>query len=141
MKYRERLSESKDSFQEEHMQKVHRDRMIIMSSAAFLFLALAAVFVLAYTFRLRSRNNRILKELDETKNNYFTNVAHEFRTPITVIRSAASEIFRSSPDDSSVKDDASDILKHSDSLLNLVNQVLDITRMTSSIAPDPVWRH
>lgn len=169
LKYLERFSESRDSFQEErrrndiselragyereknrnelrmlqeeHMQKVHRDRMIIMSSAAFLFLALAAVFVLAYAFRLRSRNNRILKELDETKNNYFTNVAHEFRTPITVIRSAASEIFRSSPDDSSVKDDASDILKHSGYLLNLVNQVLDITRMTSSIAPAPVWRH
>lgn len=169
LKYLERFSESKDSFQEEkrrndiselragyereksrtelrmlqeeHMQKAHRDRMIILSSVAFLFLALTAVFVLAYAFRLRSRNNRMLKELDETKNNYFTNVAHEFRTPITVIRSAASEIFRSSPDDSSVKDDASDILKHSDSLLNLVNQVLDITRMTSSIAPAPVWRH
>lgn len=123
-----------------HRQELHRDRIILTSSLIVTLLAVIAIVFLTYSVRMRSRNNRMLKELNQTKNNYFTNVAHEFRTPLTVIRSAADAIKRETSEDSPVWEDADDVLRHSSSLLELVNQVMDIARMTSDIAPDPVWR-
>lgn len=125
--------------QEIHKQKIRRDRMFLGSMLFILIFAILAIIFLVSSLRLRSRNNRILKELNQTKSNYFTNVAHEFRTPLTVILSAADSI-RANSEDDGMKNDASDISRHSKDLLNLVNQVLDIAKMTSGIAPDPVWR-
>ena len=125
--------------QEAHSQKEIRDRMMRVSLLVFLALAVLTIVFLVYSLHLRSRNNQILKELDKTKNNYFTNIAHEFRTPLTIIKSAARGISDRSDDDS-LKDDASDIIRHSNGLLSLVNQVLDIAKLTSGLAPAPVWR-
>ena len=136
---REKVQAQIRQMQDAHLQKERRDKMILGSTAAILALAVLAIAFLVYSLRLRSRNNLILKELDKTKNNYFTNVAHEFRTPLTIIQSAARSISGNVEEDS-LKDDASDIARHSKDLLNLVNQVLDIAKMTSGLAPDPVWR-
>lgn len=125
--------------QESHRQKRRRDRLALISTVVILVLAILTIMFLIYSLRMRSRNNRILRELDQTKNNYFTNIAHEFRTPLTVILSAARGIRKNAPDEETVSD-AADIISHSEGLLNLVNQVLCIARMTSRIAPDPVWR-
>lgn len=136
---RERNSNEIKHIKEAHSQKLRRDRIILIStSIALVFAALAIVF-LVYYLRQRSRNNRILKAMDNTKNNYFTDIAHEFRTPLTIILSAAHSI-RDNIDDEGMKRDADDISRHSRGLLNLVNQILDIAKMTSGLAPDPVWR-
>lgn len=136
---REKNMAQMQQMQEAHSLKEFRERMMRLSLIIFLALAVLTIVFLIYSLRLRSRNNQILKELDKTKNNYFTNVAHEFRTPLTIIQSAARSIYDNAEDDS-LKDDASDITRHSKDLLNLVNQVLDIAKMTSGLAPDPVWR-
>ena len=136
---REKNMAQMQQMQEAHSLKEFRERMMRLSLIIFLALAVLTIVFLIYSLRLRSRNNQILKELDKTKNNYFTNVAHEFRTPLTIIQSAARSISDNAEDDS-LKDDASDITRHSKDLLNLVNQVLDIAKMTSGLAPDPVWR-
>lgn len=122
-----------------HQQKERRDRALFVGALTFLLLAVLAIGFLVYSLRLRSSKNRILNELNRTKNNYFTNIAHEFRTPLTIIQSAANSI-SDNTEDESLKDDASDIVRHSKELLNLVNQVLDIAKMTSGLAPDLVWR-
>ena len=136
---REKNMAQMQQMQEAHSLKEFRERMMRLSLIIFLALAVLTIVFLIYSLRLRSRNNQILKELDKTKNNYFTNVAHEFRTPLTIIQSAARSIYDNAEDDS-LKDDASDITRHSKDLLNLVNQVLYIAKMTSGLAPDPVWR-
>ncbi len=125
--------------QKEHAAKLYRDKRLIGGIVVFLVLSLVAIVLLVYSLRLRSRNSRILKELDKTKNSYFTNIAHEFRTPLTVILSAANQL-RNSADNEVAKADASDIITHSESLLNLVNQILGIAKMESSVAAEPVWR-
>lgn len=128
-----------------HLRKTHqhdmrRRNMMLWGGMGILLLALLTIVILVYALLLRSRNHKMLKNLDKTKNNYFTNIAHEFRTPLTVIMSAARHIYKTASDDLFLKEDARDILVQSDDMLNLVNQVLDIARMTSGLAPDPVWR-
>ena len=136
---REKSQHEIEMMRESHLHKEHRDRMLLSSALAVLALAAVAIVFLFYSLRLRSRNNQILRELDKTKNNYFTDLAHEFRTPLTIIHSASRSIIDNALDEG-MKEDASDISRHSKCLLNLVNQVLDVAKMTSGLAPDPVWR-
>lgn len=126
--------------QQEHTASINREKQIVVSEMIFLVLAILVIVFLVYSLRLRSHNNRILKELDQTKNNYFTNLTHEFRTPLTIILSAANSLKRNAENEID-KTNASDIITQSQSLLNLVNQILGVAKMTSAIAPDPICRH
>lgn len=137
---REKSQHEMELLRDAHRQEVLRDRQLLFGSVITIICAFMAIMLLVYYLRLRSRNNAILKALDETKSNYFTNVAHEFRTPLTIISSAARSIQDNAADEG-LKEDAADISRHSDALLDLVNQVLDVAKMTSGIAPDPVWRN
>ena len=129
-----------------HIQKIHledsrRKNMMLMGAIIILVLSILTICVFGYANLLRSRNYRILKDLEKTKNNYFTNIAHEFRTPLTVILSAARSIRANAAENVDIQEDSKDIVTHSTELLSLVNQVLDVAKMTSGIAPDPVWRN
>jgi signal transduction histidine kinase/CheY-like chemotaxis protein len=71
-----------------------------------------------------------LQQLDVLKTRLYTNITHEFRTPLTVIMGMASEI------DESVKDPSSPIVKavrliqrNSKNLLRLINQLLDLAKL------------
>lgn len=123
-----------------HRQETRRKNMQLYGLMIIVFLTAVGMAGLIYMLKLRSRNQAILKELDQTRSNYFTNIAHEFRTPLTVILSAARSIHENTLEDDS-REDSKDILIHSKELLELVNQVLEVARMTSSIAPAPVWRN
>lgn len=123
-----------------HQQEVHRNRMLLVSVLVILFLAAVGIAVLVYALWLRSRNHKMLKELDQTRNNYFTVMAHEFRTPLTVIMAAARSLGANASDEVAVKEDSKDILVQSQELMTLVNQILEVAKMTSGIAPAPVWR-
>ena len=130
-----------EAMRKAHDQENRRKNMILSSVLLTLLLAAVIIAILFYALRLRSRNQKILRELDSTKNNYFVNIAHEFRTPLTVILSAARSIRDNASEDIGIQEDSQDIITHSKELLNLVGQVLDVAKMTSGIAPDPVWRH
>ncbi|MDX1607060.1 MAG: histidine kinase dimerization/phospho-acceptor domain-containing protein, partial [Candidatus Competibacterales bacterium] len=82
----------------------------------------------AYT-ELREANER-LKELDRMKDEFVATVSHELRTPLTSIR-AFSEILLGSPDMSQEQRDEflGIIVKESERLTRLINQVLDMAKM------------
>ncbi len=64
-----------------------------------------------------------LREVDELKNRLYTNITHEFRTPLTVIMGMANEI-----GDERVK---KLINRNSENLLRLINQILDLSKLES----------
>ncbi|MDT0555194.1 hybrid sensor histidine kinase/response regulator transcription factor [Patiriisocius hiemis] len=70
-----------------------------------------------------------LKKLDEFKNRLFTNISHEFRTPLTLI-SGPIENQLSKPD---LKKEDREVLtmveRNAGRLLNLVNQILDLSKL------------
>lgn len=70
-----------------------------------------------------------LEELDATKSRFFTNISHELRTPLTVIRGMATEL-KEHPD--GIREREVDmIFRNTESLLQLVNQMLDLRKLES----------
>lgn len=70
-----------------------------------------------------------LKEMDEIKSRFFTNISHEFRTPLTVITGMATQI-KKQPTQWMEKG-IELIQRNSNQLLNLINQILDLRKLES----------
>ena len=88
----------------------------------------------AATASLMAANNR-LKELDRLKDDFIATVTHELRTPLTSIR-AFSEILQDHPelDEEQRTQFVSIIVKESERLTRLINQVLDLAKLESGNA-------
>lgn len=69
-----------------------------------------------------------LRELDEFKSRFFINLTHELRTPLTLILGPARQIYTRETD-SQTKADALTIKSNADRLLNLINQLLDLSKL------------
>ncbi|HET7597831.1 MAG TPA: ATP-binding protein, partial [Burkholderiales bacterium] len=88
----------------------------------------------AATEELRRANQR-LQELDRLKDDFISTVTHELRTPLTSIR-AFSEILNDHPDlDAGQRHKfLGIIIKESERLTRLINQVLDLAKIESGNA-------
>ena len=88
----------------------------------------------AATNELREVNRR-LQELDRMKDDFISTVTHELRTPLTSIR-AFSEILRDNPELDLQQRERflGIIIKESERLTRLINQVLDLAKLESSNA-------
>ncbi|OGU77338.1 MAG: hypothetical protein A2V93_11875 [Ignavibacteria bacterium RBG_16_34_14] len=71
-----------------------------------------------------------LQEVDEIKTRFFTNISHEFRTPLTLILGPVKQIIERIKDEKT-KDELSIVHKNANKLLELVNQLLDISKLES----------
>ncbi len=79
--------------------------------------------------RLVEQEARQLKELDEVKSRFFTNISHEFRTPLTVISGMASQV-KLNP--GQWLDEGMELIqRNSSQLLSLINQILDLRKLES----------
>ena len=70
------------------------------------------------------QNNK-LKELDNLKTTFFTNISHEIRTPLTLITGPFQQLAEKYPGDKLIPL----IQRNTDRLLTLVNQILDISKL------------
>lgn len=69
-----------------------------------------------------------LQELDKLKTNFFTNISHEFRTPLTLILGQAKQILNQS-EQNKFKERIEIIYQNGKKLKNLTDQVLDLSRI------------
>lgn len=69
-----------------------------------------------------------MHELDMMKIRFFTNVSHEFRTPLTLILTPLDKLIRQGQD-ADLKNQHQLIHRNAKRLLNLVNQLLDFRKM------------
>ena len=70
-----------------------------------------------------------LQKLDEMKSRFFTNISHEFRTPLTIISGMVTQI-RQHPEQWMEKG-MELIHRNTKQLLNLINQILDLRKLES----------
>lgn len=82
-----------------------------------------------------------LKEMDEFKSRFFTNISHEFRTPLTVILGTTERLTADNlPEELGVgrlterdsKNGLELIQRSGENLLRLVNQILDLAKLESN---------
>lgn len=106
------------------------------SNLAYLLYILFAIgiFILFYKFqidrKLEQQEANRLRELNSLKNKLYTNITHEFRTPITVILGMVQTLKdKMTISDSNSKNAVEMIERNSNSLLNLVNQMLDLSKL------------
>lgn len=110
------------------------------SSFAFVCYALLIVAALVIVRTLIVRRERMnfrvqqekleaqrMHELDEMKIRFFTNVSHEFRTPLTLILAPLENMLQSSSPDQ--RTHLQVIQRNAKRLLNLVNQLLDFRKV------------
>ena len=72
------------------------------------------------------------KELNKIQMNYFSNVAHEFRTPLTMIAGPAQQLSESESIAGQDKKLVDIIRRNATWLLSLVNQLLDFNRISNN---------
>lgn len=114
-------------------------RATLVAFIVVVVLATVAIAFLWYVLRTRSRRQQLQRDAEQMRTRFFTNVTHEFRTPLTVILSAAQDTLRLSPEDSDIHRNATDIMRHGKGLLDLINQMIDIAKMTAIGRRDMQW--
>ncbi len=106
--------------------------------AYLIYLAMASATVwFIYRNRLRQKIEHQealrLREMDEFKGRFFTNITHEFRTPLTVILGMTERLTadggRLTEEDAKGK--LSLVKRNGENLLRLINQILDLAKLES----------
>jgi len=114
------------------------------SNAAYLIYFVLFFTMLYYSIRIslkkyKKRNEEQQKlfevekerELYEAKVDFFTDIAHEIRTPVTLISGPLESIIEMDIPDEDVKKNLSYIKQNTNNLLELINQLLDFRKVDS----------
>ena len=135
------------TLQQKELDNKHSQLVVLIIFASVLFLSL--LFWLRYLLRIRKLNNALVKEqsalletnrnlevakeraekADKMKSNFIANISHEIRTPLNAIVGFTSLLGDSSAEERSEYIQV--INNNSDLLLNLVSDVLDLSRLES----------
>ena len=134
-------------------EKIEKQQILIVAIAVVSILLIFMAF-LFYRYLLRKKRQMMQKELLESKEIFFTNITHEFRTPLTIIQAAAQDILTScsttgsSDSEPEAKksqelcENAQDIIKNGESLLSLINEILEVARLSSGkTLSSPAMQH
>ena len=100
------------------------------------FLIVGAFYLMIDTRRKREKEhniakliNRKEKEVYNAKINYFTNITHEIRTPLTLIKMPLDKLIAKGAYTPESEKDLRTIQANTDRLLSLTNQLLDMRKM------------
>ena len=86
------------------------------------------------TIRLRQQEADQLRAVDTIKTNFFTNITHEFRTPLTLILAPTEQMASENPDPKNHRR-LQTIEQNAHQLLGLINQLLDLSKLEASAMP------
>ena len=90
-------------------------------------------WLLRARLQLEQREAERLKELDAVKTSLYTNITHEFRTPLTVILGANDQIAQEP--EQWVQPGTEMIRRNGQQLLNLINQMLELRKLETGNMP------
>ncbi|WP_460672938.1 ATP-binding protein [Larkinella ripae] len=84
--------------------------------------------------QLRQKETDQLRAVDRIKTNFFTNITHEFRTPLTLILGPTEQMLQSQLDVDNQRR-ASVVEQQAQHLLRLINQLMDLSKLEASVMP------
>ena len=124
-------------------------KMQIWSQILLLLMAAAVIGTLWYANRMRGRTQRLMRQVEETRSLFFTNVVHQLRSPLSAIMGAIDGIVdivkdgkatRSGAEMTTLHENADVIERQGNNLLMLVDRILEVGSVRSAIK-EPDWRH
>ncbi|ULB34692.1 ATP-binding protein [Proteiniphilum propionicum] len=115
-------------------------RTIIYASGISLILLVFLLIALFYSYMERTRSNKILRDMYSARTSFFTNITHQFRTPLTVILGLSNHMQSES---NLTQHESKAYLKAIDRqgahLLTLTNQLLSMSKINSG-SDNPKWQ-
>lgn len=111
--------------------------------AYFMYVVLIILGIMGLVHYLNLRNRKIQRrkmyifeqekerELYRSKINFFTNVAHEIRTPLSLIKAPLDHVVMTETVSETMKENLQIMSKNTERLLNLTNQLLDFRKTES----------
>ena len=109
-----------------------------IANAAYLILLLAIIWAgfryqrrrmaLQHLAALNQKEVERLQSMDDFKNRFFAYIAHEFKTPLTIIMGTGEQLKRFLVSDNG-KQYQQTILREGNNMLNLINELIDVTRL------------
>lgn len=116
----------------EHERAERRIENVTFAVIALLLLGFFSFFL--YIQRIQRRNHKELKKMSSMRETFFTNITHEFRTPLTLILGLSQDLQQEESEQ--IRERAESIERQGQGLLTLINQLLDISKIKSSVG-DP----
>lgn len=107
--------------------------------ALFIILSAAIIGLLLYSQRMKAKSHQALKKMSRMRETFFTNITHEFRTPLTVLLGLSRDIIHDEKATEDIVRKAAVIERQGNSLLTLINQLLDIAKVKASVG-NADWR-
>lgn len=81
---------------------------------------------------LQQKETTQLKLMDEMKSRFFSNITHEFKTPLSLIISPLEQINKDRKTSPAIKKKLSGIQHNANQLLHLINQLLDLSKIEAN---------
>lgn len=107
-------------------QQKRNQRNILLGGIGITSVAGIFLFLL---YRNRQKTHARLKELDTAKTNFFANISHEFRTPLTLIQGPIQEKLEQPGLSKKERSSLEMIDRNNQRLLELVDQLLDLSKI------------
>ena len=129
-----------DELLEKSIEHQRQNLLILIAGAALTLLLIAIISFVVYAYRMRGKINQNLRRQQKTRESFFTNVTHEFRTPLTVILGLSRQLQRNDEQNEEVTAKSAQLIEHeSNRLIQLVNQILDVAKMEMAVGT-PQWQ-
>ena len=96
---------------------------------AIILVVLVLMVMVAILYRIKEKANEKLQELDQLKSDFFANISHEFRTPLSLIMAPLKD--RMESDNVKEQEEAVMMYRNADRLLKLIDQILDLSKLES----------
>lgn len=96
--------------------------------ALYALLALSLLYYLIMVYH-NVQENKKQKEIYEAKINFFTNIAHEIKTPLTLIKGPVENLSEMVKDIPQIEDDVITMERNTNRLVNLTTQILDFRQV------------
>ena len=123
-----REREFEKALQEKELQKQKLIRNFSLIAFLLMIFLAGAIY---RNFRIKKKTNVLLSEIDELKSRMFSNISHEFRTPLTLILGPLDEMIEESESKRPSAKTLKMMQRNASRLLTLVNQMLDLSKMDS----------
>lgn len=114
------------------MQKKTNRLLLLLFVIVSVLFVLLGIFSILY-IRQKQKRQQMLEHLENVRTHFFTNITHEFRTPLTIILGLSEDLVQSGTSSADYFEKISLIYRQGENLLQLIDQLLHISKIKSEI--------